>query len=319
MSLSRRAFVIGATALGLGGAHGMYFSRGIDQRTSDMRLRSNSPVQDDVWDLSGRTLRDISDITGRVVNYVTLGQSINQNSLDGFSTVEHGTNIFNLSLGHPMKKKIFQAQEPLLVSNNGLATLGHHGMPLADQIIDNDICDNVIITNVAVGGSYCADWCPGGGTVGGLNGAGPRTGSLAYRIRLAAAVIQYAGLWNVPTILDWQCGIWDSDPTGTTEVNYTNALNGVIAELRKVGLLRPGNIMFVHKETNLTSNSSDRNPVRAAQAAVVDDDLVLAGADIDTLGSEYRVDDIHFSVAGGIVQATLKRTVIDPWIETLNL
>jgi hypothetical protein len=283
-----------------------FSSSGLDQRTVDLKVRSNAPLNDDTWSLSGRTLRDISEITGRACNIVFIGQSTNNNSVQSTTTPANPTKLFNLSLSHPMRSNIYQAKEPLLASD---ITNGHHGMALGDQLIVGGYRDSVVLTPVAIGGSYVADYAPGGGTAGGQF-PGVRTGSLAYRIGLAARTIRNAGLHDLPTIIDWQQGEWDSDNTPTTYANYKAALEKVIAELKLVGLLRTGNVMFVHKCTRLTNSSTSRNIIRQAQADVVDGGLVRAGADIDILDLSYRYDDAHFTVAGAAAQAALKVPLI---------
>lgn len=283
----------------------------IDQSTADLQTRSQAPINKDTFSITGRALRNISDITGRFCNIIFIGQSTNNNSVDGSTpTPANPTNLFNLSLSHPMKTQIFQAKEPLLTSD---LTQGHHGLPLADALVTGDHCDNVVLTQAACGGSYAADYAPGGGVVGG-NQAGTRTGSLAYRIGLAARSIANAGLWDVPTIIDWQQGEWDSDGTPTTYANHKMALEKIIAEFKRVGLLRPGNVMFIHKCTRISNSTTNRNIIRQAQADVVDGDLVRAGADIDTLGSSYRPDGTHFSAAGAVAQANLKLPLITDFL-----
>lgn len=290
----------------------MFSSNGIEQRISDLNLRSNSPVSNDATNLSGRVLRNLSDLTGRVCNIVFIGQSTNSNTIQNSTpTPQNPTKIFNLSIGHPMQTQIFQAQEPLLSSD---AILGHHGMPLADGLISDGVIDNVVLTNISAGASYAADWAPEGGVVGG-NQAGVRPGSLAYRIGLAARVIAFAGLWNIPTIIDWQQGEWDSDATPTTYANHKTALEGVISEFRRVGLLRVGSVMFINKCTRISNSSASRNIIRQAQTDVVDGILVRAGSDIDSLGSSYRPDGTHFSSAGAVAQANMKRA---PIVDFLN-
>lgn len=286
----------------------MFNSNGVDQRTVDLNLRPNAPIGNDTFSLTGRTLRDISDITGRVCNIVFVGQSTNNNGVNPSTPAPaNPTKLFNLSLSHPMQRQIYQAKEPLLTSD---ILQGHHGIPLGDALVAQGYCDNVVLTQVACGGSYAADTAPGGGVVGGFE-AGTRAGSLAYRIGLAARVIANAGLSNIPTIIDWQQGEWDSDGTPTTYANYKLALDKIIAEFKTVGLLRQGNVMLIHKCTRLTNSSTSRNTIRQAQADVVDGGLVRAGADIDTLGFSYRAgDQTHFTSAGAVAQANLKVPLI---------
>ena len=273
-----------------------FSTNGLDQRVADLALRPNTPNNPESFSVTGRTVRQLSEITGRVCNIVFIGQSTNNNMVQGFYTPTNPTKLFNLSIAHPSRSQIFQAKEPLLTSD---CQNGHHGMAYGDGLVSGGHADNVILTNISLGGSFVADWVPGG--------ASGRPGSLAYRIGLAARVIRYCGLWDVPTIIDWQQGEWDSDNPGTPHATYKASLEKVIAEFRNVGLLRTGNVMLVHKCTRLTNSQDNRDAIRSAQADVVDDILVKAGADIDTLSlNTTRYDDAHFTVSGAIQQANLK-------------
>lgn len=289
----------------------MFNSNGVDQRTVDLRVRPHSPIVSDAVSLSGRTQVDPASIlSGRTVNIIFVGQSTNQNTVQSTGTFTHNANIFNLSIAH--RGACFIAKEPLLVSSE---SDGHHGMYLADQLIDDDVVDNVLLTNIAIGGSNCAEWCPGGGTGNASHGGPAHTGLLAYRIGLAARCIANVGLSSMRTIIDWQQGEWDTYPNATSGANYQTALQGVINEFKRVGLLRSGNVMFVNQCTNLNASSGDRNPIRAAQAAVCDEDLIRFGADIDTLDSSHRYDTVHFTTAGAAAQAALKATNIADYLE----
>lgn len=290
---------------------------GVDQRTVDLNMRPQSPRLEDEWSLTGRTqVNPSSVLTGRTVNIIFIGQSTNQNLVQTTGTFTHNANIFNLSVAH--RGACFTAKEPLLVSDHSgttFGTFGHHGMYLADQLLADGVVDNVLITNIADGGSFCADWCPGGGSTGVSNGSsGTVSGVFAYRIGLAARCIANAGLSHLPTIIDWQQGEWDSDTTATTQSNYAAALNGVVAECKRVGLLKAGNQMFIHQNTRITNGSTARNAIRAAQASVPDGALVKLGADIDTLDASYRYDDSHFTTAGAAAQAALKKPFYEAYL-----
>ncbi|MGY3117913.1 hypothetical protein ACVWXQ_001850 [Bradyrhizobium sp. S3.14.4] len=277
----------------------MYTSNGINQFTTDLVPRA-SVRGVDVTGISGRTRVDPSTLTG-AVHIVFNGQSTNSccvNSNYAGST----TNIYNMSVAH--RGTVFNAAEPLLSCD---ITQGHHGFYLARSLIDGGYASKVIITNACIGGSYAADHCPGGGTVGGVF-AGTSTGDIAYRIGLTARCIANAGLTGLKTIIDWQQGEWDSDNTSTTQANYTAALNGVIAEYKRVGLLKTGNVMFINKCTRITETTTNRNNIRNGQAAVVDAGLVRTGGDIDTLDSSNRYDGTHFNATGAAAQAALKLT-----------
>lgn len=294
--IDRRTLLFGtaASALGLG------IALTGDESSPDLRLRDNSPIGNDVWDEKGRTLRDLSELSGRVVNIVFLGQSTNNNCVPGKLAVKNERNIFNLSLAHPMRSRIFQAKEPLLVSD---VQEGHHGMDIADALLSGGHCDNVILTPVACGGSFAADYSPDGGI---SHADTHRTGVLSYRIGLAARCIAYAGLSDIPTIVDWQQGEWDSDDVPTSHDHYKAALLSVVNECKRVGLLRPGNVMYVNQCTRPTNPISSREPIRRAQREVTDGDLVLPGPDIDLISADYRYDGTHFTRAGAARQAEMK-------------
>jgi hypothetical protein len=194
--------------------------------------------------------------------------------------------------------------------------LGHGGMYLGDKLVADGVASKILLTNVSLGGSYCADWCPGGGTVGGIISPGALLGEEGYRIGLAARCIANAGLSGLKTIIDWQQGEWDSDPTATTQANYMAALNGVIAEFKRVGLLKAGSVMFVNQCTRITStDTTGRANIRAAQATVCDGVLVRLGGDMDTITSANRQSDgTHFTAAGAALQAGLKSPGIENFI-----
>jgi hypothetical protein len=122
-------------------------------------------------------------------------------------------------------------------------------------------------------------------------------------------------LQNLKTIIDWQQGEWDSDPTATTQANHTAALNGVIAEFKRVGLLRSGNVMFINQCTRITSaDTAGKAAIRAAQAAVCDAGLVRLGGDMDTILAVDRYDGTHFSASGATKQAILKAVGVENFI-----
>lgn len=274
--------------------------RGLDQRAVDLVPRPTAPRGTDTWNLAGRTAVTRAAIGANAINLVFLGQSLNNNSIDGTYTPTYGSAVFNGSLLHG--GQLFQAAKPLLASD---IVLDHHGRWLADKLIAAGRCAQVVIWMGALGGSYCADWAPQGGTAG---TAGAQTGVLAWRIGMIARCIHRAELGHLRTVIDWEQGQADTD-SATSQAQYEAAMAGVIGECRSSGLLRSGNgALFVAKSTRLTGLQASRDAVRAAQAAVVDGSLVRAGADTDTLGTGLRTDGTHFSVAGADAQADLKAT-----------
>lgn len=297
--MDRRTALIALSSGAAGLVGGALLTRGfvsVDQRVVDLNLRPHPLVGNDKTVLGDRVWVPSSELAG-AVHIIFVGQSTNNSALPETHVPTHASSIFNMSIAH--RGACFLAKDPLLSSD---ILLGHHGMYLADSLISGGLAQKVVLTNIICGGNFIADWAPGGGTVG---GGGTRPGELAYRIGLAARCIANAGLEGLKTVIDMQGGEWDSD-NGTTQANATAALSGIISEAKRVGLLRPGNFAISHQNTRITNTAGNRNPIRAAQAAIVDGNWVRAGADIDTLGSGYRHDGTHFSTAGGQAQAALK-------------
>ncbi len=307
--IGRRQLLAGACALAATPAKAFFSSNGINQQTADLALRPQPLRGADATTLAGRTQVDPSTLAG-AINIIFIGQSTNNNSINSTASPANPTKLFNLSIAH--KGACFQALEPLLSAD---LLQGHGGMYLGDKLVTDGKATKVLLTNISIGGSYCADWNPAGGTVGGIIAPGAVFGEEAYRIGLAARCIANSGLSGLKTVIDWQQGEWDSDPTATTQANYTAALNGVIAEFKRVGLLRSGNVMFINQCTRITSSdSAGRTAIRAAQAAVCDGGLVRLGGDMDTILAANRYDGTHFSASGAVLQAGLKATGIENYI-----
>lgn len=274
----------------------MFSMNGVDQRKVDLGLRPMPSFTSDQTTLTGRTQVDPSTLKDALVILFD-GQSTNSGSVQTTSTPANASSIFNLSIAH--KGACFLAKDPLLSSD---LTMGHHGLYLADTIIGNGLESKIVLVNMIVGGNYFADHAPGGGVVGGAQ-PGARSGELAYRIGLTARCLANAGLISNRIVAIYQGGEWDSDPTGTTQTNCALAGNKIIGEYKNVGIVRPGNVMFINQCTRISSNSSDRNPIRAAQASLPDGNLVRLGFDCDTIGSGDRYDGTHMKASGAILQA----------------
>lgn len=281
-----------------------FSSNGIDQRKADLRLRSNGALGSDSYSFSGLTSVNPATI-GSAVNIVFIGQSTNNNSINAsltpFSLV-NPNKVYMGNIANPAAETIlFRAKEPLLCSD---LVSGHHGMNLADALVTDGAVASVVLWMISFGGSAFANWCPGGG----LEGASTVTpDAVSWRIGEAARCIANAGLDVNRTIIDHQAGEWPTD-NATTQTNATNSLNGIINECKRTGLLRTGNVMFMHLNTRISGLTASRNAVRAAEAAVCDAVLVRQGADIDTLAaSPNRYDGTHFNTTGAAAQAALKK------------
>lgn len=269
---------------------------GIDQMSVDLNIRSNAPRLDNVVNsLAGLTqYRYPTGFTGTTAVIIMTGQSTGDAWINSTYSVTNTGKIFALSIAH--KGAIFNAVDPYPThTNSSGGTLGQTSIEFADGLVTAGKFNNVIVVAASVGQSYGADWAPGGGTTG----AGAVTGNVAYRISLVARCLYAAGLWNVPTYIVWQDGEADS-VAGTTQANLTTAINAIITEWKRVGVLRTGNVMFVNKCTDPVNGTAGAAAVRAAQAAVVDGVLVKTGFDSDTIVTGHRIggDGVHYTSAG---------------------
>lgn len=283
-----------------------FHTSGVDQLRTDLFLReqpqvdSTFPNLGDQTTLAGRTQVPPSAVAG-AVHIILIGQSTNSNSLQGtMPGLVNASNIFNMSIGH--QGACFMATNPLLTSD---ILLGNHAMFLADALVQNKLASKVLISNIICGGNYFSDWKPGGDVVGGVF-AGIRTGELAYRIPLLFRCLENNGLLGLKTIIDHQGGEWDSDSVVTSQSVSASGINNIIAQFKYWNMLKTGNVYFEHLNTRITNPTANKNITRAAETSVVDGGLVRLGADIDTLGSSFRYDGTHLTVAGGQAQAALK-------------
>lgn len=278
-----------------------YSSNGPDQHRGDLYLRNQPQVGNDITTITGRTFVPASSIPADTLQIIFIGQSTNSNSVSGtMPVISNPDKIFNLSIAN--KGCSFKAAYPLISSD---LILGHHGIILADLLINTGLASRVLLTHIVCGGNYFADWALTGGTVGG-SFAGVRTGELAYRIALTGRCLYNQGLLGLKTIIDHQGGEWDSDPVVTPQANSAAAINSIIAQFTEAQLLKTGNVFFEHLNTRITNTLADRTVTRSAENSVVNGGLVRLGADIDTLGDAYRYDGTHFSAAGASAQASLK-------------
>lgn len=295
----------------------MAFSRGlIDQRKVDLGARPHSPIGNETFSLVGRTQVDPATMTGRVLNIVCMGQSTNNNAVNRTYSATNPTKLFN-SYGNA----IFQAQEPLLASDL-VTPVGHQVMDLADALVTADAVDKVNIVLGSAGGSFAADHAPGGGVAGsGGDGGGTRSGVLSYRIGRSERILNAVGLASKPTVIIWQQGEWDTDATNTTQSNYAAALNAIIAECKRTGLLRAGRQMFINSCTRpelAGASSGARSAIRLAQASVVDGGLVKTGFDSDTIADSGRRDQTHYNATGAAAWAVGMKPFIDTYLSGVS-
>ncbi len=210
-----------------------------------------------------------------------LGQSNAANTLDSTTEGRDGAVNFNLFNG-----KCYRAQDPLLgASNSG----GNFATLLGNLLIDRGHYKTVILAPIAVGGTYIAQWAPGG----------------EHSPRITTAIQRLKEARLEPTHVLWHQGEANRlDPPET----YRQAFLGVLSTIRSAGVASP---VYVAQATICNSLWEDGEAMRATQRGLVSPDLgVRAGPDTDQLGAEFRYDGCHFSGEGG-------KRVADLWLAAL--
>lgn len=189
---------------------------------------------------------------------------------------------------------------PLLGStyNTGIAGLGP-GNPsarVADTLVTNAKFDRVIIVSTAIGSTTMDMWA---------------NGDLSNRIAIAMRRLSSRGITPATTGVTFAMIYGQGEAEGalsTTQLSWTNNFNSFKATAVAAGF--SGRI-FVPQET--FDGASSYAPVRAAQAAVVDNVTVFSGGDLDTLtGGTNRVgvSPTHFTDAGAASAAAILITAM---------
>lgn len=181
--------------------------------------------------------------------------------------------------------------KPLLGTQDYIQTPGGGGCivtGVADLLVTNNKFDRVIMVPVAVSAASIADLA---------------TGVCATRTSVAMARLAsrgiVPGLTNLTFAFLWMQGETDN-LLATSSASYQASWAIIRANLLAAGFVGR---MFVCKESyNLSVTSAT---VQAAQAAVVDNVVVFAGGDLDSINNASRVSGTHFNDAGGAAAATL--------------
>jgi hypothetical protein len=246
----------------------------------------NAPYRD----TTGKTQRNTPINTGvRNLVLLVMGQSNNENEAPSAYTPTNGSAIdeFNIYDG-----SIYAASDPHLGASYNNTGPGLMDFRVADSLITSGKFDRVILVPMALGGSNIAMWANGGPL--------QNLPCVAMK-RLAARGI--APGTNVTFAADWGQGEAEVG-LGTSQAAYTASFNQIKTNLVNCGF--SGRI-FVNVET---LNGTTSAAVQAAQAAVVDNVTVFAGANLDTMNNTttFRVDGVHFNDNGSSNGASLKVT-----------
>lgn len=196
-----------------------------------------------------------------------------------------------------MDMKCYRASDPLPgASGEG----GSVWSRLGDRLVESGLYKRVLFVPLAFGGSFVADWTPGG--------------SLNRRLALALSRLHK---WLGQDFLSFTAAIWQQ---GEAEANYTNmtaddyrqSMLEVIADLRTRGVFCP--IFTSVSTTSEAGPQPHKNhaAIRQAQSILPEPRIgVLRGPDTDSIGESGRHDGRHFSVSG-------LAACSDLWFETFR-
>lgn len=244
-----------------------------------------SPYEAEFKSIEGRT-REAAHSAASTLTLLSLGQSNIGNYVYGSYSPTGGAGNLNLSV---FDGGLYRAVDGPIIGPNGNQ---NSVLPqLADLLISGEHADRVVNVPVAVGGTFVADWAPGG--------------LMHHRAKCAALRALSLGL--VPDAVLWQQGENDASAS-TTESAYIASLTALKDALREYGVDCP--IVVARGTWGGGEYPPNYLAVRAAQTNIVDGVDFFAGPDTDTLGNTYRADGTHFNATGATAAAALWRDAI---------
>lgn len=207
--------------------------------------------------------------------FLCFGQSNAANHGRGRYKPKRGVFCFN-----PMDSGFYTASDPLpgATGNDG-SVWGRFG----DVLVQNAFSAPVIITTIAFGGSYVADWSPGG--------------RLNRRLIFAIQRMLRNKL-QISALLWWQ-GEAEANLSDMKRETYKSKFLTIVRQVRDAGI---GSPFFVARSTlcaNAAHPYDNRSEIRSAQAELVDTSLgIFAGPDTDRIGLDGRFDGCHLNEVG---------------------
>lgn len=219
-------------------------------------------------------------ITAQTGIFITLGQSLICSISDGASAGYTPTNTgkcFNLN---PYDGIVYQTKDALLGCDANSSPAASWQGRLQDDLFNAAKYTQTIICPVGIGGTFAADWAPGG----------------VQNHRLIVALLRCRQLGYTPNAILWMQGQADNN-AGTSSASYQASLKGAIATSRGYGY--NGKWLIALSTRNASGVTS--STIRAAQAAVCDGTTIIQGPDIDTnlsSSTNYGTGGLHFNDTG---------------------
>jgi hypothetical protein len=158
---------------------------------------------------------------------------------------------------------------------------------LGDILIERKMFRRVIFVPVAFGGSFIADWLPGGSKHG-------RVALALSRLRkeLCLSMLPFSAVL-------WQQGEAEANHTQMSSLAYQKSFYELATELRRYGVFAP---VFVALTTFCQAEGNpfrNHEAIREAQKNIPDTTkAIFPGPDTDLIGPEERFDGCHFSGEG---------------------
>lgn len=165
---------------------------------------------------------------------------------------------------------------------------GNSAPRIGDLLISNGKFDRVITVPIGIGSTPVSEWA---------------AGSCSDRVRVAMRRLAARGITpgttGITFAMVWGQGEQDN-LDATSQANYTSRLNAFIANSQADGF---SGRFFINVESYVGGVTS--SAVQAAQAAVVNNTTVFAGANWDSIGPSGRqIDNVHPNDVGASIGAT---------------
>jgi hypothetical protein len=239
--------------------------------------------------------------TNKVI--VVMGQSLAMNTANDSYSVANPTTNLTFS---PYNGNCYQTQYTMVATAANAAygdCCGSYLARLGDNLINNDSVSKVIIIppiDQQLTGSLIANW------------ASPTVAPyLINNLAVVGRRLAAAGL--TPTELVWELGTSDAS-AGTSGASFAANLRLIVAAFRNVWPTTP---LLINTESFY--NGSANMGIQQAQASVIDNVTIFAGANTDTIGNSGRyatsspypaAPPTHFNATGAAAAASLLESAI---------
>jgi hypothetical protein len=208
----------------------------------------------------------------RTAVILAFGQSNIGNEGDPSGLYIPGSGVYNFNF---LDGRCYVAKCPLLGagcnSSNFVTRLG-------DLLVRRKIYDRVLLVPIALGGTYIADWAPGG--------------RANFRLMITLELLRRLGITITHAI--FQQGEAEGNQINADGAAWARNFNAMVKAVRLYGMEAP---IYVAQCSLCCCDPNEI--IRAAQRGVVDPARgIFAGPDTDTIGLDERWDGCHFSLTG---------------------